>query len=162
MNFLTALLLTAAAHALPALNDPHVEKLPTQKISVGGHAVTAEIADNDDRRERGLMHRTKMGADEGMLFIFDFSQPMAFWMKNTLIPLSIGYFDADGKLLETYEMVPAPLGQERPVTYPSHKPALYALEMNKGWFKKHAIKAGAELKLPPRPTSRDNRPSPRD
>lgn len=146
-TFFAAFTLPSAAHALPAINDQRIEKLKTVQISVGGKSVTAEIADTPDSRERGLMYRTSMPAQDGMLFIFDEAQPMAFWMKNTLIPLSIGYFGADKKLIEVYEMSPSVMGEVRPKTYPSHGAALFALEMNKGWFAKYHIKPGAELKI---------------
>lgn len=135
------------AFALPALTDQSIEKLKTEKITVAGFSITAEIADNPDSRERGLMYRKSMPAQYGMLFIFEQPEPMAFWMKNTLIPLSIGYFDADKKLIETYEMTPAVIGETHPKTYPTHGPVLYALEMNKDWFPSHHIKVGALLKI---------------
>ncbi len=134
-------------HALPSIDDHTIEKLKAQKIWVASTGVTAEIADSPNSRERGLMYRTSMPAEAGMLFIFEEPQPMAFWMKNTLIPLSIGYFGADRKLIDVYEMSPAVMGEVWPKTYPSHGNALYALEMNRGWFEKHHIKAGAELKI---------------
>jgi uncharacterized membrane protein (UPF0127 family) len=141
-----------SGNGLPAIEDTRIEKLKTQKISVAGQLVTAEIADTEDARERGLMYRTSMPAQDGMLFVFDVAQPMAFWMKNTLIPLSIGYFDEKKKLIESYEMTPAVVGEVHPKTYPSGRAALYALEMNKGWFAKHHVKEGAELKFLGKPT----------
>lgn len=159
MKVLAALIVlsTQLAQALPAINDHRIEKLKTAKITVGTQAITAEIADTDESRERGLMYRTSMPANEGMLFVFDRAETMAFWMKNTLIPLSIGYFDENKKLIEVYEMTPAVMGEVQPKTYPSHRPAQYALEMNKGWFAAHHVKACpdsstqtscTELKLP--------------
>ena len=134
--------------ALPAISDTHIVKLKTEKIKVGSLTVLAEIADTPDSRERGLMYRKSMGANEGMLFVFEYPQPMAFWMKNTLIPLSIGYFDQSGRLLDTHEMTPAVTGAVQPKTYPSTGDAKYALEMNKGWFTKHGVKVGSKLTLP--------------
>ena len=148
-TLLLAVLLSAnSAHALPSINDTHIEKLKTEKISVAGQSITVEVADDEDSRERGLMYRTSMPANDGMLFVFPTPQPMAFWMKNTLIPLSIGYFDKDRKLLNTYEMSPGIMGEQHPKTYESKGSAMYALEMNKGWFPKHHIKPGAVLTLP--------------
>jgi uncharacterized membrane protein (UPF0127 family) len=65
-----------------------------------------------------------------------------------LIPLSIGYFDANRKLIGTYEMAPGAKDEVQPKTYPSNGDALYALEMNKGWFVKRKITVGTELTLP--------------
>ncbi len=143
-----SLAMVSFAHALPAITDTRIEKLKTQTIKVGTKSVKVEIADTGEARERGLMYRKSMPADEGMLFVFDYAQPMAFWMKNTLIPLSIGYFDANRKLITTLEMTPAVMGEQYPKTYPSGGDAQYALEMNKGWFAKHGIKPGAMLTLP--------------
>ncbi len=136
-----------AALALPALTDQRLEKLRTEKISIAGIVITAEVADTPEARERGLMYRKSMPSNDGMLFVFERAEPMSFWMKNTLIPLSIGYFGADKKLIETYEMAPTVLGEQRPKVYPSHGAVLYAVEMNKGWFANHHIKTGAELTL---------------
>lgn len=126
-------------------------KLKTEVLTVGGKKVVAEIADTDPAREHGLMNRTKMGENEGMLFVFDQDEMLGFWMKNTLIPLAIGYFDAKMNLIEVHEMVPAPIGDMFPKSYPSSKPARYALEMNKGWFTRQKIKSGAKL-VRPRPS----------
>lgn len=105
------------------------------------------IADDEAKRERGLMFVKKLKSDEGMLFVFDDTRILSFWMKNTLIPLSIGFFDKNGKLFQVIEMpVPSRL-ERRPPVYPSRRPALFALEMAKGWFKKNKIHAGAVLKV---------------
>lgn len=113
-----------------------------RQIRLGGKTVTVEIADTDEKRARGLMFRESLLKDHGMLFIFDSERELSFWMKNTLIPLSIGYFDKDKKLLEVQEMSPAIIGEMFPRTYKSRKPAMYALEMEKGWFSKNGIKEG--------------------
>ncbi len=133
------------AFALPSLSDTKIEKLKTSKLKLAGRTIIAEMAVTYEERERGLMYRKSMGANEGMLFVFDGPEPMAFWMKNTLIPLSIGYFDENKKLINTVEMSPAVMGEARPKTYESARPAMYALEMNKGWFSKNKVKPGAIL-----------------
>lgn len=119
-----------------------------KKISVGSKTLVVEIAETPLQHERGLMFRNKLGDNEGMLFVFDSEQVRFFWMKNTLIDLSIGYFDASGKLIDIQEMKS---GKGIPDTalpnYPSTKPAKYALEMNKGWFAKNKIKLGTKLKM---------------
>jgi uncharacterized protein len=145
----TALLISPLALAVmpvkPSSEAKKVQKLKTETITVGGQKVTAEIADTDDTREKGLMYRKSMGENEGMLFVFDSDEMLGFWMKNTLIPLAIGYFDKDRKLIEVHEMVPAAMGDMYPKSYPSSKPARYALEMNKGWYSRHNVRPGAEL-----------------
>jgi uncharacterized membrane protein (UPF0127 family) len=116
-------------------------------ISVAGHPIRAEIADNFERREHGLMNRKSLKDGEGMLFVFDSEQELNFWMKNTLIPLSIGFFDKHKKLIDIQEMEPASMAEQNPKTYPSAHPAQYALEMPKGWFHKNKVETGASLKL---------------
>lgn len=139
---------STSAHALSVSNDARIEKLKTSKLKLAGQTIVAELAVTYDERERGLMHRKSMGKNEGMLFVFDGPEPMAFWMKNTLIPLSIGYFDEKKKLINTLEMSPGVMGEVRPKTYEASRPAMYALEMNKGWFTKHNVKPGATLTGP--------------
>lgn len=113
-----------------------------KKIRLAGKTITVEVADTNERRARGLMFRTELPEDQGMLFIFDREQPLSFWMKNTLIPLSIGYFDKQKKLIDVQEMEPAVAGEISPRSYPSKRPGQYALEMPKGWFTKHKVILG--------------------
>ena len=136
--FMLTLFFCAPSHAL---------EFAKRTIKVGGQVVQAEIADSDEKRERGLMFREKLQDGHGMLFVFESEQPLAFWMKNTLIPLSIGYFGANKKLIDIQEMTPAVAGEARPKTYPSSGPAMYALEMPKGWFHKKGLKIGVTLNL---------------
>jgi len=90
------------------------------------------------------MYRGKLGPDEGMLFVFPDTAVRSFWMKNTFIPLDVGYFDADGYLIEYHSMEP---DNDRK-TYTSSEPALYALEMRRGWFKEKGLKKYAKMTLP--------------
>jgi uncharacterized protein len=122
-------------------------KFKKKTITVGTKTVTVEIADNDEKRAYGLMFVKKMAKDTGMLFVFDQPEMQSFWMKNTLIPLAIGYFDQDKKLVDVLEMEPASMLEKHLKTYPSTAPAKYALEMNKGWYKENKIKEGAVLKI---------------
>lgn len=143
-----ALLTSSPAYAKsPAITPDTVAALPdvkfeTRKIQLGGQIITIEIADTDAKRERGLMFRESLPDGHGMLFVFEDERKLSFWMKNTLIPLSIGYFDKNRRLNEVHEMVPAVLGERELKTYSSRLPAMYALEMPKGWYSKHRIKSG--------------------
>lgn len=111
--------------------------------------LTVEVADNDESREQGLMGRTELKDSTGMIFIFDQAEPQSFWMKNTLIPLSIGFFDDKGKLFQITDMEPASLVDLNPKVYNSTRPAKFALEEPKGWFKRKKITENhAQLKLP--------------
>ncbi len=102
-----------------------------------------EIADTDAERQRGLMERTALGENRGMLFVFDSEQTLSFWMKNTLIPLSVAYLDSEGRIVDIQDMQPL---DETP--HPSAEPAQYALEVNQGFFEKRGVKVGDTAKLP--------------
>lgn len=119
-----------------------------RQIVLGGKTLTVEISETPEQRQQGLMHRKVLEEDSGMLFIFDRPQQLSFWMKNTLIPLSIGFFDKDKKLLNVKQMHPPKsmlLQDHQLERYSSEGPAKYALEMNIGWFKSNKIKSGANF-----------------
>jgi uncharacterized membrane protein (UPF0127 family) len=112
-------------------------------IKIGDRTVQMQLAVLDGELERGLMYRTTMGADEGMVFVFAGARPQSFWMRNTKLPLDIGYIDAAGELQEVRQMYPL---DERPV--PSHSRSIqFCLEMNQGWFEQAGVKPGAKLDL---------------
>ncbi len=111
-------------------------------IKVGGQVVEMQLAILPAESQRGLMFRQTMGTEEGMIFLFDRPQQMSFWMRNTELPLDIGYFDADGKLKEVYPMYPH---DERPVE--SLGIRRFALEMNQGWYRKNGLKPGDTIDL---------------
>jgi uncharacterized membrane protein (UPF0127 family) len=117
------------------------EDLPTIPLSINGHRLVAEIAATTETRTTGLMHRFSLKPDHGMLFIFSAPQPLAFWMKNTFVPLSIAFIGADGRILNIEDMAP-----QTEMTHPSRGPALWTLEMKKGWFADRGIGVGAEVK----------------
>lgn len=128
----------APVHAQPG--KPNTG-LPTIKLTIGAHTATAEVAANDAHRSTGLMYRFSLPPDQGMLFVFDAVRPLSFWMRNTYIPLSIAFIDADGRILNIEDMAP----KDERSTW-SAGPALYALEMKKGWFAEKGIAAGALVK----------------
>ena len=105
--------------------------------------VPVEIAATDTERERGLMGRTALAEDAGMLFVFDREQQLSFWMKDTLIPLSIAYINESGRIVDIQDMQPL---DETP--HPSTEPAKYALEVNQGFFNEHGIEVGNKVSLP--------------
>ena len=118
------------------------------KLKLGAQVLTVEVADKDPQRQRGLMHRQRMAESEGMLFVFDREQTLSFWMKNTFIPLSIGFFDDSKRLVDIQDMSPASsLMQAKFPSYASRKPSKYALEVNQGWFSRHNIGLGTTFKL---------------
>jgi uncharacterized membrane protein (UPF0127 family) len=123
-----------------------LEKFEKREIviesSAGKVPVIAELARTDEQRQQGLMYRRSLKDGEGMLFIFERDQVLSFWMKNTLIPLSIAYISGDGRILEVHDMEP---GNLNPVT--SSRSARYALEVPQGWFGRAGLRPGDRLDI---------------
>ena len=141
MKFLLCIffLLLASAAALAA---------PTIELSAGMHRIEAEVASNNADRATGLMNRPSMPIHRGMLFVLPEAGVQCFWMKNTLIPLSIAFLDDSGRIVQIADMKP----QSRD-NHCSVKPVRFALEMNAGWFKSRGLAAGGRIygleKAPP-------------
>ena len=132
--FLAALAFGTAFAQEPQMNLPRV------KLSAGMHQIEAQVARTVDQRTIGLMHRKEMPQHEGMLFVFEQPSQQCFWMKNTLLPLSVAFLADDGTVINVDEMAPQTLE-----SHCSHKPVRYVLEMNKGWFAKRGVKPGMKL-----------------
>lgn len=111
-------------------------------IRVAGIEILVEIADEDEERSRGLMHRESLPENQGMLFVYTEERTLSFWMRNTLIPLDIAYIDREGRIVDVQQMEP-----QDPTTYPSAAPAMYALEMNQGWFEKNGVGVGHRIEF---------------
>ncbi len=116
-------------------------ELPTIELAINGHRLVAEIAATLPTRTTGLMNRFSLQPDHGMLFVFNEPQPLAFWMKNTYVPLSIAFIASDGRIINIDDMAPRTEN-----THPSLGLALYALEMKKGWFADRGIGPGDPVK----------------
>lgn len=112
---------------------------------VGDTEFQVEIADTDDSRRLGLMHRESLPEGQGMLFVFEQDQRLSFWMKNTHIPLSIAYISSDGIIREIHDMTPLSLDAIR-----SSRSVRYALEVNQGAFEAAGIEPGDRVVLPER------------
>jgi len=110
--------------------------------------MTVEIADTNESRELGLMHRASMDPDAGMLFSWTEDVEGGFWMYNTILPLSIAYISADGTILNIEDMQPLDQNTTR-----AAGPYRYALEANQGYFRAHEITAGDKVTLPSQQTS---------
>jgi uncharacterized membrane protein (UPF0127 family) len=106
--------------------------------------ITVELARTDEERSKGLMFRKNLPDGEGMLFLFDRDQLLSFWMKNTLIPLSIAYIASDGHIVEIKDMQPHDLNSVR-----SSRSVRYALEAPQGWFGRVNVKPGDIVKIDP-------------
>lgn len=134
---LVSLLLVALLGLAACATPPSVE--------LRGSRFVVEIADDDRERERGLMFRTSLAPDAGMLFLFDDEEPRAFWMKNCKIALDILYFDSKLKLVgQALEVPPCSLGDRCP-GYPSGAPAQYVLEVNPGTARRLGVQLGDVL-----------------
>lgn len=120
--------------------EPAPAPAPSPKMStlhIGMHHIQAEIADTQQSREHGLMQRTHLCEHCGMLFVFEEAAKHGFWMKNTPLPLSIAFINAQGIIINIIEM------QANTTTiHQAQEDALYALEMNRGWFAVRGIKRG--------------------
>src|SRR3954464_3101628 len=134
--FLAAALLAAGLAQAQQPQPP----LPTVQLTAGMHVVRAEVAADFGSRMQGLMFRESLGPNAGMLFIFDEVSGHCMWMKNTLIPLSVAFIDPQGVIVSISDMQP-----HSEQSHCAAKPALFALEMTKGWFAQRGIKAGAKL-----------------
>jgi uncharacterized membrane protein (UPF0127 family) len=120
--------------------------LPTTQLTAGIHLITAEVAANDATRTRGLMFRKALPSNHGMLFIFDTRAIHCFWMRNTLIPLSIAFIEDDGTIVNIHDMKPLDESTRCPA-----KPVRFALEMTQGWFASRGIGPGSKLGRLPAP-----------
>jgi uncharacterized membrane protein (UPF0127 family) len=117
--------------------------LPRVEIQAGMHLIKAEVASTGETRQRGLMMRERLGPNEGMLFVFEQKAGHCFWMRNTLIPLSIAFIDDDGTIANVEDMAPRTEASHCPA-----RPIRFALEMEQGWFAKRGLKAGSRLSQP--------------
>lgn len=140
-HVLTISILLLAALSGCASSQPWVE--------LKGQRYVVEVADSHEERARGLMFRDRLEPGTGMLFVHDTEQPLAYWMKNTKIPLDILYFDEERKLVSVSRGVPPCLLGDRCPNYPSRGPALYVLELNAGVASQIGVAPGDELTIAP-------------
>lgn len=134
---LIAALLCASVWA----NDRPQLDLPRITLHAGMHLIQAQVASTPEQRATGLMHRSDMPANEGMLFVFEQPATQCFWMKNTLLALTAAFIADDGRIVNLVDMKPQTLD-----AHCSKAPVRYVLEMNQGWFAKRGIQAGFQLK----------------
>ena len=132
MRLVFALMFVAA----PAL----AQELPAVQLKAGMHLIRAEVAADYSTRGRGLMFRKSLAPNGGMLFIFDGADIHCMWMKNTYIPLSVAFLDAQGAIINIADMQP-----HSEQSHCAARPAVYALEMTQGWFAERGVKPGMKL-----------------
>jgi hypothetical protein len=135
--------LIVLASAAVAQSGPQ-PRLPTVDLRAGMHVIKAELAVTPEQQATGMMFRKEMNGNEGMLFVNEVKSPRCFWMRNTLVPLSIAFIDDDGTIVNLADMQPR---DER--SHCSKQPVRFALEMPQGWFGKRGIKPGFRLAGPP-------------
>ena len=115
-------------------------QMPRIELSAGIHRIKAELADTDASRQRGMMFRKTLLPQEGILFVFERSERVCMWMKNTYLPLSVAFLDDQGVILNIEDMAP-----HSEVSHCAKKAARFALEMNLGWFEKRGLRAGIKI-----------------
>ena len=113
---------------------------PLLDLQVGDARLQAEYARSAAERERGLMERTELAADGGMLFRFDDFRRHCLWMKNTPLPLSAAFMDEQGRIVDVIDLEPLSTAIRC-----SREPARYALEVNQGWFRQHGAGIGDQV-----------------
>lgn len=116
-------------------------QLPRVELSASMYRIEAELAHTPEARQTGLMHRRSMPDNHGMLFVFTHDARHCMWMRNTFLPLSVAFLDADGRILNIEDMTPH--------TEDSHcaaAPARFALEMNQGWFAARRLAPGMPIR----------------
>jgi len=135
-----ALALLASASGPAGAQARAQPTLPTMKLTAGIHLITAETATTDYSRAVGLMHRERLAPNHGMLFVFEDKSQQCFWMRNTIVPLTIAFIDDDGTILQLADMAP-----QSDASHCSRRPVRYALEMEQGWFGKRGIAPGGKV-----------------
>ena len=138
--FVFAIGLTAYGPEALGQTAPAGPPLPVKTLAAGMHRIQAEVAATDATRSRGLMYRKELAPNHGMLFVFEQANVQCFWMRNTLLPLSIAFILDDGTITNIADMAP--------MTENSHcstAPVRYTLEMEQGWFAKRGITAGKKI-----------------
>lgn len=151
----TVLLLTLLA-VLPACTDGlrtqpgDPSSGPIQKVvfhaAKGDRSLSVHVADTLEERARGLMGTEDLPADEGMAFAFAEPSTASFWMKDTLVPLSIAFVGPDGTIVTLANM--APCRADPCPTYSARAPYTLAVEANAGWFRDHGIHEGDRCSRP--------------
>ena len=115
-------------------------QMPRIELSAGFYRIDAEVAADQANRVQGLMNRRSMAANQGMLFVFPQAGPHCMWMRNTYLPLSVAFLDAQGRILNVEDMKP-----QSETSHCAAGPARFALEMNLGWFASKGLKAGQRI-----------------
>ena len=150
------LVCTVAAVALAACSGDAAEPTPVPTGSDGAFLtrltfvnkdgsevdLLVEVADAPEERTRGLMFRESLPEDQGMLFVFEQEAQHSFWMRDTLIPLSIAFIEGEGDIIDIQDMEPLDETYHK-----AEEPYLYAIEANGGWFDRNGIGIGSGVRI---------------
>jgi uncharacterized membrane protein (UPF0127 family) len=139
MNRIVRAALAACGMAL-LLSTAQAAALPMVRLTVGTGTLDVEVASNKAQRSLGLMNRTAMPESRGMLFVYPAPAYFCMWMKNTKIPLSVAFIDAQGRVINIEDMAP-----QTETNHCTQRNATYALEANQGWFTSHGVSAGSQI-----------------
>lgn len=150
MSTFSRLLLLACLGALASCSSRAAPAVGDTSVELKGRTIAVELALSAQEQRQGLQGRTSLAPDKGMLFVFDRPAPRAFWMRETLIPLDILFFDEKHRLLNGHYQAP-PCTQDPCPTYASRGPAMYVLEMKSGEAEKMKLKPGDSLRIAPKP-----------
>ena len=133
--------LLALSLVFPMTGWTQQSQLPLLELLAGIHRIEAEVAATPGSRQTGMMQRTIMAPQRGMLFVFPEVAAHCMWMRNTLLPLSVAFLDEKGRIINIEDMQP-----RSDDSHCAAKPARYALEMNLGWFKSRGLGAGFAIR----------------
>jgi len=136
---LSVFILTLYSH--PVWSCPF--ELPAVRAVIKGHELTIELATTPETRSCGLSLREALPKNQGMLFVYAEPEILTFWMKDTRIPLSIAFIDADRRIVSIQKMIPLQITPN----HISPVPAQYALEVNQGWFEENGVAIGDVLRF---------------
>jgi uncharacterized membrane protein (UPF0127 family) len=129
-----------------AILTSYASNLPVIELKAGKEKIRVEVAATPESQQLGLMYRTSLAPNSGMLFVFQDKAGHCFWMRNTLIPLAIAFIGDDGKIVNIEEMQ-----ANTETNHCPQKSVRYALEMTEGWFTQKKIKAGSLVEGLPKP-----------
>ena len=129
--------LLALSLVIPMTGRAQQSQLPLLELFAGMYRIEAEVAATPASRQTGMMQRTIMAPQRGMLFVFPEVAAHCMWMRNTLLPLSVAFLDEKGRIINIKDMEP-----QSDASHCAARPARYALEMNLGWFKSRGLGAG--------------------
>ncbi|MEK6970317.1 MAG: DUF192 domain-containing protein [archaeon] len=126
--------------------SPPAEASTIPRVCLGDSCVRVEVVSSPEDRERGLMFRSRLDEDAGMLFVFEGEGIHSFWMKNTYIPLDAIWISSDGRVVDVQSMVPCE-GDPCSVYTPSG-PSQYVLEVRHSWAVEHGVSVGDPVTIP--------------